>query len=134
MEQKKPLFTVIFKDNSYYEGNDSYFNTGWLGILPNKSIKRIFYKLPNDDYICLNDYDKFFHMVEATNDLNGKQKGKTIIRYAYIMGKKEDKVTCYRITLHEGKDSRYKIGDITIRNFNINDKFIKGLNGDSWRG
>ena len=131
---EKSLFTIIFNDNSFYEGNSSYFDTGWLGIPPKKSIKRIFYLLPTGDYICLDGYDKYFHMIEATNDLNGKQKGKTIIRYAYIMGKKEDKVTCYRITLHESKDARYKTGDITTRIFNINDKFIKGLNKDNFRG
>ena len=131
---EKPLFTIIFKDNSHYVGNTSYFDTGWLGITPNKPIKRIFYKLPNEDCICLDGYEKYFRMSEACKDLNGKQKGKVKIQYDYIMGLKKDEVTCYRITLHEDKDARYKKGDITIRIFNINDKFIKGLNPDNWRG
>lgn len=133
MEQK-PLFVIIFKDETKYIGGKDYYNSGWLGILPNKPIKRIFYLLPSGDYLCLDGYDKYFRMSEALKDLNGKNSGKVRIQYDYIMGKKEDKVTCYRIALHENKDARYKRGDVTIRIFNINDKFIKGLNPDNWRG
>ena len=133
MEQK-PLFTVIFKDDSHYVGGKDYFESKWLGIPPNKQIKRIFYRLPSNDYICLDGYEKYFRMSEACKDLNGKNRGKVRIQYDYIMGLKKDKVTCYRIALHEDKFARYKKGDITIRIFNINDKFIKGLNPDNFRG
>ena len=37
----KPLFIVIFKDNSQFIGGTSYFDTKWLEI-PFKPIKRIF--------------------------------------------------------------------------------------------
>jgi len=140
MEQK-PLFTVIFKDGKNYIGKNSLYDTGWLGIPPNKPIKRIFYRLPSNDYICLDGYEKYFRMSEACKDLNGKNRGKVRIQYDYIMGLKKDKVTCYRITLKGDliniaycKDNRYKIGDITTRIFDVNDKFIKGLNKDNWRG
>jgi len=132
--EKKPLFVVIFEDGKHYTGKTSYLETGWLGILPTKPIKRIFYRLPNNDYLCLEGYEKYFRMSEACKDLNGKHRGQVRIQYDYIMGLKQGKVTCYRITLHEGKDSRYKIGDLTTRIFDINDKFIKGLNKDNWRG
>lgn len=129
-----PLFTIIFQDGSNFVGGNNYFETKWLNIPIKKAIKRIFYRLPNNDYLCLSDYDSYFRMSEACKDLTGKNRGIVRIQYDYIMGKKEDKVTCYRITLHEEKDARYKTNDITTRIFDINDKFIKGLNLDNWRG
>ena len=132
--EKKPLFVVIFEDGKHYTGNTSYLETGWLGILPNKPIKRIFYRLPDYNYLCLEGYEKYFHMIEATNDLTGRNKGKTVIRYAYIIGKRENKVESYRISLFENKDSKYKIGDIVKREFDLNSKFANGLNLDNWRG
>ena len=129
-----PLFTIIFQDGSNFVGGNNYFETKWLNIPIKKAIKRIFYRLPNNDYLCLSGYDSYFRMSEACKDLTGKNKGKIRLQYDYIMGKKENKITCYRITLYKGKDSRYKIGDITTRIFNINNEFIKGLNPDNWRG
>ena len=136
-----PLYTIIFKNGDTYIGGKDRYNSGWLGILPNKPIKRIFYRLPDNNYLCLEGYEKYFRMSEACKDLNGKYRGQVRIQYDYIMGLKKDKVTCYRITLKGDliniaycKDNRYKIGDITTRIFDVNDKFIKGLNKDNWRG
>ncbi len=128
----KTVFTVIFEDESHFQGGVDYYNTKWLEI-PNKKIKRIFYGLPDENMLCLHDYEKYFHMIEATQDLTGKNKRQTKIEYAYIMGKRGNKVDSYRITLFETKDSRYKIGDIVKRQFDINNKFIKGLNPNNWR-
>jgi hypothetical protein len=127
-----PLFTVIFEDGSHFIGGNSYFKTKWLEI-PLKKIKRIFYKLPSNDYICLAGYEKYYHMVEATKDLMGKEKGIIKLPYVYIMGEKGNKVRSYRITLLPKDNNRYKMGDVTSRIFDINDKFIQGLNPDNWR-
>ena len=67
--EKKPLFVVIFKDGKNYIGGKDYLETGWLGIKPNKPIKRIFYRMPNNDYLCLEGYEKYFRMSEACKDL-----------------------------------------------------------------
>ena len=79
-------------------------------------------------------------MIEATQDWMRMKKGKASrisgvprIEYAYIMGKRGNIVTSYRITLFQKKDGRYKVGDIVRREFHIHDKFIKGLNPDNWR-
>lgn len=127
----KPLFTIIFKDGSHFIGGNSYFETKWLEI-PLKPIKRIFYKLPMNDYICL-EGEKYFHMVEALKDITGKEKGIVKLQYAYIMKKEGNKVISYRITLFNKSEDRYRIGDITVREFDINDPKIKGLNPDNWR-
>jgi len=125
------LFQVVFKDDTYFQGGTDYKDTKWLSI-PNKPIKRIFYKLPVGDYICLDNYDNYFHMVEATKDLNGKRKGIVNIEYAYIIGIKGDRVTSYRITLINKKQERYQLSDITIRNFS-KEEFLKKVNKDNFR-
>ena len=135
----KPLFIVIFKDGSHFIGGTSHFKTKWLEI-PSKPIKHIFYKLPTGDNICLEGYEKYFHMVEATVDwmrVTGKTVEKLtnapVIEYAYIMGKKGNEVTSYRITLIERKSDKFKLGDITVRKFNVNDPKIKGFNIKGWK-
>lgn len=119
----KSLFTIIFKDNSNFLGG-SLTETKWLDI-PNKPIKRIIYNLSNNNNLVLNNYDSYFHMIEATTDLNGENQGKTILEYAYIMGEKKDYVEVYKISLING--------DIQKFNYNISDNFIQKLNPDGWK-
>lgn len=127
----KPLFIVIFEDNSQFIGGTSYFETKWLEI-PLKPIRRIFYRLPTRDYICL-EGEKYFRMSEALKDITGEERGIVKLQYDYIMVKRNNKVISYRITLINKNTERYKSGDITIREFDENDNFIKGLNPDNWR-
>ena len=137
---KLSLYQVIFVDGTVFNGGKSHFLTLWDEI-PQKTIKRIFYKLPDNNYICLGGYEKYFHMIEATKDwmrMGGKKGMERLsneprIEYAYVMGKKGNTVTSYRITLFHKKDDRYKIGDIVRRDFDINSKFIKGLNPTIWK-
>ncbi len=135
--KNQALYTVEFNDGTSFEGG-TIFDTKWLNI-PNKKIKRIFYRLPGGNFLCLKDYEKYFHMIEAVKDITGKDKGKVKLEYAYIMGKRGRVVTSYRIALfsqiscHHG-DSRYRQGDITVREFNIDDDKIKKLNSKGWKG
>ena len=129
--KSQALYTVVFEDKSVYVGG-TIFDTKWLDI-PNKIINRIFYKLPNGDFLCLGGYSKYFHYIEAVQDLTGKERGKTKIEYAYIMGRKGNKVKSYRITLINKPFDKYKLGDITVRDFNINDEKIKKLNNKGWK-
>lgn len=104
-----PLFSIIFEDNTSFVGGNNYFQAKWVNI-PKKPIKRIFYRLPLGDYLCLEDYEKYYHVVEATKDwmkIGGgkieKLSNEPIIEYAHIMGKQGNKVTSYRITLYNKK-------------------------------
>jgi len=127
----KPLFQVIFKDGTNYVGNKSYRETGWLQIPFKKPIKRLFYLLPSEDYLCLDGYTNYFRMSEAVKVLTGKSRGQDILKYDYIMALKNGIITSYRITLlSNGED---KEGDIKVRTFKLDDKFIKGLNKDNFR-
>lgn len=117
------LFTVVFEDDSIFKGGENYKETKWLEI-PNKKIKRLFYKLPHGDYFCLSGYEKYYHFIEATKDLNGKRKGEERLEYVYLMGKLGNKVIVYKISLKNGGNymSRYKLDgeSDTITALNIN--------------
>jgi len=124
-----PLYTIIFEDSTAYLGGD-YNNTKWNDI-PNKKIRTIFYFLPNGDSIGLTKYDKYYHMIEVVEDLNGINRGIKKIEYTYIMGLKDDNVKVYRINLcDKGQD---KIGNIRVLDYKIDDDFIKSLNKDGWK-
>jgi len=119
----KPLFVAVLEDESIYTGGD-YYKTKWTEI-PDKKIKRLFYTLPDGNHLCLDMYDKYYHFIEGTNDLNGKNNGKVNLEYAYVMGSKNDKVVCYKINLKNSNIERIE--------YNINDTFIKSLNSLGWR-
>ena len=128
IDNKSVLFTIIFDDKTYFKGGNSYFKTKWKEV-PHKKIKRIFYRLPDGNYLCLENYDKYYHMVEAVTDLNGTEKNKTKLENAYIMGKKGNKVISYRIILR--KDSR---GSIIREEIDFNNDKIQKLNPNGWIG
>ena len=119
----KSLFTIIFKDSSSFLGG-TFQETKWADI-PNKPIKRIIYNLQTGDNLVLNGYDKFFHMIEATTNLSGKDKGITKLEYAYIMGRRNKIVICYKINL--------KTGNIERKIFDEEDNFVKKLNENGWK-
>jgi len=139
--KNQALFSVIFEDKTSFVGGNNYRNTKWMDIPTNKKIKRIFYRLPDGNYLCLGDYEEYFHMIEATRDWMRVSKNKIEklnsspkVEYAYIMGKRGKKITSYRITLFSKKNDRYKLGDIVRREFDFDSRFIKGLNKSIWRG
>ena len=139
MDDKKssPLFSVIFEDGTHFIGGNSYFETKWLEI-PIKPIKRIFYRLPGGDYLSLGkeNYDKYFHMVEMPIDwakisLNKVEmlNPKKIIEYAYIMGRRGDKVISYRITLFNRRSITIKLSlknnkETKVVNYNLGKCFL----------
>lgn len=118
------LYKIIFEDGSGYNGGTDYFDTKWLQI-PDKKIKTIFYRKPFGKSLVLSGYDKYFHVIEATQDLNGKNKGKVNVEFAYIMGKKEGFVNVYKINV--------KTGNVKLLEYQENDIFIQSLNKNNWR-
>lgn len=137
--KNQALYTIFFEDGSNFVGGTSYSETKWLDI-PNKKINRIFYHLPDGNYLCLTGYDKYYHMVEVAKDLVRIQNNQVEkltshprIEYVYIMGKKGTKVTSYRIVLLNKPNDRYKLGDITRREYNIKHEKIKELYLEAWK-
>ena len=120
----KSLFTIIFNELTTYTGGD-YSNSGWLDV-PNKSIKRIIYNLPNGDNLILNGGDSYFFMTEGVTDVNKKTKQPTKVEFTYLMKRKNEIITCYKIDV--------KTSNIEKKIYKETDKFIKGLNKIGWKG
>ncbi len=119
----KSLYTIIFSDSTTYKGG-SLANTGWLDI-PNKPIKRIIYNLSGDNLV-LNGYDSYYHCIEGTTDINIKSKQSTKIEFTYLLGLKNEIITCYRINI--------ETGNIEKKIYKETDKFILDLNKIGWKG
>ena len=122
---KRPLYSLVLEDNNIFNGGYDYSNTKWKEI-PHKKIKRVFYHIPKGDTICLSGYDRYCHLVEVAMDLNGTNKNVSKVEYVYIMGQKDNKVSCYKINLKNYEDITHKI-------YNIDDDFIKKISMSSWK-
>lgn len=120
----KPIFNIIFDDNTKFYGGDTYFDTKWKDI-PNKKIRTLFYKMPSGDFIGLRQYEKYYHIVEATTDLNGINAGQKNIEYLYILGKKDKDIIIYKIN--------YLNGDIEIKHLDESNEWIQKLNPQGWK-
>ena len=120
----KPLFQVIYEDNSIYEGG-TYEDTKWLGIDKNKKIRSLFYLLPTEDYLGLGGFKRVYQYVEVVKDLNGTESGKIKIEFICLIVEKEDKYIQYKIN--------HKDNDIEINYLTKDSAYIKSLNPVGWR-
>jgi hypothetical protein len=117
------IFAAIFEDGSQFYGGNDYYNTKWKEV-EDKAIKTLFYRLPSGDYLHLTGYEQYYQFIEATRDLNGDHKDKVKLAYAYIMGRKSDKVICYKLDF-DTNNVEYKI-------YHTRDTFIQNLNPVGW--
>lgn len=128
-KKSSPLFSIIFKDGSYFVGKDNYLDTGWKEA-PIKEIKRIFFRLPDGIHLMMENCEKYNFLVEGTKDwmrIGGKKRIEKInqnipkIEYIYIMGLRNGIVTSYRITMFNGEPGKdkFKKGDITRREYKL---------------
>jgi hypothetical protein len=120
----KPLFQVIYEDNSIYEGGN-YQDTKWLGIDKNKKIRSLFYLLPTGDYLGLGGFKRVYQYIEVLTDLNGSESGKKKIDFICIIVEKEDNYIQYKINHQEIS--------IEINILSKNSDYIKNLNPVGWR-
>ena len=122
------LYSVVFKDGTYYEGGNSLFKTKWKEI-PDKEIKRIFFRLPTGDHICLSGYEKYYYMVEGCQDVYRKNQiiknPKIRLEAYYFMGNKKNKVIVYKVSLIDNS--------IKIIILDKNSEFIRKLNKKGWK-
>jgi len=122
------FFKVRYEDGTEFTSKGNYKDTKWKDIPDDKNIRAIYFFLPDNNILTLHDYESYNHIIEATQDIYNSNK--FTIRYQYLMCKKGDKVISYRITLFQNKDARYRIGDITRREYNFgkeyNNKPTKG--------
>jgi len=126
---KEYLYSITFDNGAKFKGGTSYYKSEWTSIPDNRRIKIIFYKLPNGGYLKLEDFNSYFHMIEATINLTGRKKGRTKLAYAYIMGKQNNIITCYKIKLINRPTDEI----VNIQTYNENDEYITKLNPRGWK-
>jgi len=118
-----PLFIVLFTDNDTYYGRKDYSDAGW-GEIPNKPIKKIFFRLPTGDYIILADYNSYYFYQEAIKVLSGDNAGKMRIQYSYILAKRNQRVVEYKINILSGNTE--------VKVYAEDNEYIQKLNKDGW--
>jgi len=113
------LYLINFKDGSMFTGGN-YINTKWTEI-PNKSIKRLIYNLPNGDSLVFNGKDvKFARHTEVCVDLNGKKAGKKQLEKDYLLIDRKNIIDCYEIDL--------KTKEVKLNKYYEDDMYMKSLN------
>ena len=119
-----PLFIVLFTDNDIYYGKKDYFNSGWEEI-PNKSIKKVFFRIPTGDFLVLSEYEKYGRFTEVTKIVSGQNVGKTQLEYFYILGKRNEKIIEYKINI--------LTGNTEVKIYDEDSQYVKGLNKEIWK-
>lgn len=119
-----PLFIVLFADNDIYYGKKTYEDCGWI-IMPDKPIKKIFFRLPTGDYIILADYSQYYYRIEVANIVAGVNAGKSRLEYFYILGKRNGRVIEYKIHILSG--------DTKVNLFDENNEYVQKLNPIGWK-
>ena len=118
------LYTIIFEDNSVYQGGD-LVNTLWTEI-PDKSIKRFTYYVPNTKQTIVEEnFKRVYHYVEVCSDLSGDKKGQVQLEYSYLIFEKEFEYEGYRTNLRTKK-----IENILLKKDN---PWVNSLNPMGWK-
>jgi hypothetical protein len=120
----KPLFQVVYNDNTTFEGGD-YQNTKWINIDETKKIRTLFYLLPTGDYLGLGGFKRVYQYVEIVEDLNGKESGIKKIDFICLIVEREDKYVQYKINHQET--------GIEINILSKDSDYVKKLNPMGWR-
>jgi hypothetical protein len=116
------LYHIVFNTGEVFEGGDLK-TTKWMEM-PNKDIRTLFYYLPQGDVLCLSGYDAYYHSVEVTQDLMGKDKGITKIEYTYLMARIKNIVKVYKIGILKST--------LEMFIYDVNDEFVKKWNKIGW--
>ena len=115
MKKSYPLFIAILKSGKQYYGGLDYFNPKWKEI--DEKVNKVFFRLPDNNYLIMDNYEKYLYLIEGAYDISGKNKGKLKVENLYFMGLRNEIVDSYRITMFVRKNDRYKVGDITKRQY-----------------
>lgn len=115
MEKSYPLFIAVLKSGRQYYGGLDYYNPKWKEI--NEEIDKVFFKLPDNNFLIMSNYEKYLYLIEGTIDLNGERRGQLRVENLYFMGLRNNVVDSYRVTIFARENNRYKMGDITKRQY-----------------
>lgn len=124
MENKNPLFQLMFADGSTFVGG-TLANTKWSEIPSGQAIRTLLYALPSGDYLALTDYENYYQYIEVTSDIIGGNKGQINYEFAYVIGARIDMAIVYKINL--------KTGTIEMQQLKMNDPWLVALNPMGWK-
>ena len=130
------IIVIKYRDGEIHKIGSSYLDLKWSEI-PNKPIDQVFLRLPDNNFLVMQGYDKYICMGEATQDVYGSGNQQLICRNIYLMGYKigANIINSYRLTVFQSKDSKYKIGDITRRDVKKGKEFLgQPTNPSFWKG
>jgi len=119
----KSLYKIEFADGEKFEGG-TIESPDWLNI-PDKSIKKLIYKLPNGRKIECTDYSAYYHFVEVRQDIMNGIKGKIQKEYAYLITKNGTNCEIIKINL--------KTKEIIQSILDENNEWIRQLNPAGWK-
>ncbi|KKM97597.1 hypothetical protein LCGC14_1166390 [marine sediment metagenome] len=125
-KKSSPLFIAILESGKQYIGGNNYSNPKWKEI--NEKVIKIFFRLPDENLFVLHNYEKYLYLIEGSKDFlvdirlkDVKEKTKSKVENIYFMGLKNGIVDSYRVSIFKKSNDRYKIGDITKRQYKWED-------------
>jgi len=104
----KSYLEVSYDDGSVFRGKD-LFTTGWDKV--KDGIRKLSYKLSTGHIIVLPKFKAYFPTIEVSESLEGFR----LFHAIHIKCLADDKVLKYSIILKEDKISKYKIGDVIVK-------------------
>lgn len=128
LEESRRLFKINYSDGTTYVGG-TIETPNWR-ICPDKNVTSLSLLLPYGDSICLFNYERYNFFIGAIKAFNEKSLK---IAHMFGLGCTGDIVTSYRITLSTGKSDRYKVGDITVRQFPLGKEGVGRVPTYGWK-
>jgi len=121
------IYRAVLKDGEFIGGNLKH--TKWSKC-PD-GIYSLEIKLPYGDFLKLSGYEMFNFFIGASKSL---RDGAITINHIHALGKREEMVTSYRITLIGSNPvARHKLGDITVRQFPFGKEGMGRTSTSGWK-
>jgi len=124
----EPIFTVKFTDETEFVGGNLKAPK-WTKC-PDQEINSLRVHLPYGDEVVLSGYEKYNFFIGASKDLRG---GELTIQHLFALGCNDKTVVSYRITLTSQVGNKYRIGDMTVRNFPLGKEGIGRTSTSGWK-
>lgn len=122
------IYTVKFSDKTEFIGGD--VSAPKWGKCPEKEISSLEILLPCKDKIILSEYEKYNFFIGAIRNL---KDGKISVQHLFALGCNDNTVTSYRITLSSESGNKYRVGDMTVRNFPFGKEGIGRSSTNGWK-
>jgi len=117
------LYEIIFIDGTKFCGGNLQ-DTKWMQM-PDKSIKKLTYRLPSGEKIDCEGYNAYYHFVEVCQDIMNGNQGKVQLEYAYLITKDGPMCEVIKVNLRTNKFEQIVLDESS--------DFIRQLNPIGWK-